>query len=97
MLGEKSLETCANVDSDMFDEYLSEIVTKGIKDNKKYQEIRETIRALYEKFPKVFEPFNSDQMPKLSEEEYKALTQMIMLENEIMVMELESIYSGEVL
>lgn len=97
MLGEKSLETCANVDSDMFEQYLSGVVTKEIKDNKKYQEIRERIRALYEKFPKIFETFNSDQVPKLSEEEYKALTQVIMLENEIMVMELELAYFGEAL
>lgn len=92
MPGEMNFETYADVYSDMFDEYLSGVTAKGLKDNEKYKEVRGEIEALYEKFPKVLAVFDLDRAAELSKEECEALIQVMMLKNDIIDLELQSVY-----
>ena len=86
------VETFADVYSSIFDEYLSRVVASSLKEYEEYHEIRQELDGLYEKYPKVFNVFDNEQEADLSEEECKALIQIMILKKQIGGMELRSVY-----
>ena len=78
--------------SNIFDEYVSTIVAKLPKENPEYRAVRTEIEGLYEKYPKVFDVFDSEQSAELSEEECAALIKILDLKNQLTDMEMQTVY-----
>lgn len=85
-------ETFVDVHNGVFAEYLSSVIVKLSKGNKKYRAAKDKIENLYEKYPKIFEVFDSEQAADLTKEECKALIEVLELKNQLTDMELESVY-----
>lgn len=85
-------ETFVDVHSNIFSEYLSSVVAKLSKENEKYQALRNEIGSLYEKYPAVLGVCDSEQAAELTKEECAALIQVMELKNQLVDMELQSVY-----
>ena len=85
-------ETFVDVHSNIFSEYLSSVVAKLSKENEKYQALQDEMESLYEKYPVVLGVCDSEQAAELTKEECAALIQVIEMKNQLVDMELQSVY-----
>ena len=81
MLDNFRFETFVDVHSNIFAEYLSSVIAKLPKENPEYRSTEERIEELYKEYP-------SD----LSEQECKALIEVLELRNRLSDMQQEAIY-----
>lgn len=85
-------ETFVDVHSNIFDEYLSSVTAKLSKDNQEYRAVRAEIEDLYEKYPKVLGVFDTETASGLTEEECRALIQVVGLKNKLTDLEMQAVY-----
>ena len=76
-------ETFVDVHNGVFAEYLSSVIGKLSKENKKYRAVQNKIEGLYEKYPKVLEVFDSEQPADLTREESRALIKVLELKTNL--------------
>ena len=77
-------------DTDFFD-YLSKTSTACHSD-KRYKELTEKIKTLYEQYPNVRKVLDVDRPCELSAEECNALSEVLKCKNEIANLELKEVY-----
>lgn len=85
-------ETFVNVHGNIFNEYLSSVIAKLHKENEEYQALQEKIESLYKKYPAILGVCDSEQAAELTKEECAALIQVMELKNQLVDMELQSVY-----
>lgn len=85
-------ETFVDVHGNIFNEYLSSVIAKLSKENEEYKALLDGIESLYEKCPAVLGVCDSEQAAELFKEECAALIKIMELKNQLMDMELQSIY-----
>ena len=85
-------ETFVDVHSNIFNEYLSSVIAKFGKENEEYQALQSEIECLYGKYPAVLGVCDSEQAAELTKEECAALIQVMELKNQLVDMELQSVY-----
>lgn len=89
MLDNFRFETFVDVHSNIFTEYLSSIIEKLSKENPEYRSIEERIEELYKEYPKVMEVLDMEKPRDLSEQECKALIEVLELRNKLSDMQQE--------
>ena len=92
MLDNFRFETFVDVHSNIFDEYLSSVIAKLSKENPEYRSIEERIEELYKEYPKVMGALDTEKPSDLSEQECKALIEVLELRNRLSDMQQEAIY-----
>ena len=92
MLDNFRFETFVDVHSNIFDEYLSSVIAKLSKENPEYHFIEERIEELYKEYPKVMAVLDTEKPSDLSEQECKALIEILELRNKLSDMQQEAIY-----
>lgn len=92
MLDNFRFETFVDVHSNIFNEYLSSFIAKLSKENEEYQALQDAIESLYRKYPAVLGVCDSEQAAELTKEECAALIQVMELKNQLMEMEMQSVY-----
>lgn len=92
MLDNFRFETFVDVHSNIFSEYLSSIIAKLPKENSEYRSIEERIEELYKEYPKVMGALDTEKPSDLSEQECKALIEVLELRNRLSDMQQEAIY-----
>lgn len=85
-------ETFVDAHSNIFEEYLSSVIAKLPKENPEYQTVSDRIESLYQQYPKVMEVFDTENPSDLSEQECKALIEILELRNKLFDMQQEAIY-----
>ena len=85
-------ETFVDVHSNIFEEYLSSVIAKLPKENPEYRAISDKIESLYEQYPKVMAVLDTENASDLSEQECKALIEILELRNKLSDMQQEAIY-----
>lgn len=85
-------ETFVDAHSNIFEEYLSSVIAKLSRESEEYKAVQDKIESLYEKHPTVLGVFDNEQAAELSKEECAALIRIMELKNQLMDMELQSIY-----
>lgn len=92
MLDNFRFETFVDVHSNIFAEYLSSVIAKLPKENPEYRSIEERIEELYKEYPKVMETLDTEKPSDLSEQECKALIEVLEFRNRLSDMQQEAIY-----
>ena len=92
MLDNFRFETFVDVHSNIFDEYLSSVIAKLPKENPEYHFIEERIEELYKEYPKVMGALDTEKPSDLSEQECKALIEVLELRNRLSDIQQEAIY-----
>ena len=92
MLDNFRFETFVDVHINIFDEYLSSVIAKLPKENPEYHFIEERIEELYKEYPKVMAVLDTEKPSDLSEQECKALIEVLELRNRLSDMQQEAIY-----
>lgn len=92
MLDNFRFETFVDVHSNIFNEYLSSVIEKLSKENEEYQALQDAIESLYRKYPAVLGVRDSEQAAELTKEECAALIQVMELKNQLVEMEMQSVY-----
>lgn len=92
MLDSFCFETFADAQSAAFQEYLSAIVAKLAKEDEEYRAVWDKIEKIYEQYPKVMGVCDAEQVEALSEQECKALIEVMGLQRQLVEMEQESVY-----
>ena len=87
-----NFETFGDVQSGAFKEYLSSVIAKFRESNPKYCAIEDEIDGLYKKYPKVLAVLDTKKPSDLTEQECKALIEILGLRNKLYGMESETIY-----
>lgn len=85
-------ETFVDVHSNIFEEYLSSVIAKLPKENPEYRAVSDKIESLYEQYPKVMAVLDTENASDLSEQECKALIEILELRNRLHDMQQEAIY-----
>ena len=85
-------ETFVDVHSNIFNEYISSVIEKLGKENGQYQALQDKRESLYKKYPAVLGVCDSEQAAELTKEESAALIQVMELKNQLVDMELQSVY-----
>lgn len=85
-------ETFVDAHSNIFEEYLSSVIAKLSKENPEYRTVSDRIESLYQQYPKVMEVFDTENPSDLSEQECKALIEILELRNKLSDMQQEAIY-----
>lgn len=85
-------ETFVDVHSNIFEEYLSSVIAKLPKENPEYRAVSDKIESLYEQYPKVMAVLDTESASDLSEQECKALIEILELRNRLSDMQQEAIY-----
>lgn len=85
-------ETFVDVHSNIFNEYISSVIAKLGKENGQYQALQDKIESLYKKYPAVLGVCDSEQAAELTKEESAALIQVMEFKNQLVDMELQSVY-----
>ena len=88
MLDNFRFETFVDVHSNIFAEYLSSVIAKLPKENPEYRSTEE----LYKEYPKVMAVLDTEKPSDLSEQECKALIEVLELRNRLSDMQQEAIY-----
>lgn len=70
MLDNFKFETFVDAHSNIFEEYLSSVISKLRETNSEYRSIEEKIESLYRQYPKVMAVFDTEKSSDLSEQEY---------------------------
>jgi len=85
-------ETFVDVQSGVFEEYLSSVIVKLRESNPEYRAIGDEIDGLYKKYPKVLAVLDTEKPSDLTEQECKALIEILGLRNKLYGMESETVY-----
>ena len=85
-------ETFVDRHSNIFEEYLSSVISKLRETNPEYRSIEEKIASIYRQYPKVITEFNTEKPSDLSEQECTALIEILELRNRLCDMQQEAIY-----
>ena len=85
-------ETFVDAHSNIFEEYLSSVIAKLPKENPEYRAVSDRIESLYQRYPRVMAVFDTEKSSDLSEDECKALIEILELRNKLSDMQQESVY-----
>lgn len=85
-------ETFVDVHSNIFEEYLSSVIAKLPKENPEYRAVSDRIESLYQRYPRVMAVFDTEKSSDLSEDECKALIEILELRNKLSDMQQEAVY-----
>ena len=85
-------ETFVDAQGTAFQEYLSTIIAKLPKTDKDYRSIQDKIESIYEQYPRVMDVFDTEKAAALTEEECAALIQVVGLQNQLVEIEMQSVY-----
>jgi len=85
-------ETFVDIHSNIFEEYLSSVISKLSESNPEYRAVKDKIESLYSQYPKVMAALDTEKANDLSEQECKALIEVLSLRNKLWDMESEAIY-----
>ena len=72
-------ETFVDAHSNIFEEYLSSVISNLRETNPEYRSIEEKIESLYRQYPKVMAVFDTEKSSDLSEQECTALIEILEL------------------
>lgn len=86
------METFIERYSNSFEEYLSSVVNKLRDTDSEYKEIEERISNIYEEYPRIKVVFDLEQAAELSEQDCKALIEVLTLRNRIFDKQQEAVY-----
>ena len=89
---EFKFETFVEAQGTAMQEYLSGVVTKLSKTDKAYRAIQDEIEKIYKEFPKVMGVFDVERASALTEQECAAVIKVVGLQNQLVEMELQSVY-----
>ncbi len=89
---EFKFETFVEAQGTAMQEYLSGVVAKLSKTDKEYRAIQNKIEELYKQYPHVRGVFDVEQAAALTEQECAAVIEVIGLQNQLVEMELQSVY-----
>ena len=92
MLDNFRFETFVDVHSNIFAEYLSSVIAKLPKENPEYRSTAERREELDNEYPKVRAVVDTEKPRDLSEQECKALIEVLELRNRLSDMQQEAIY-----
>ena len=92
MLDNFKFETFVDAHSNIFEEYLSSVISKLRETNSEYRSIEEKIESLYRQYPKVMAVFDTEKPSDLSEQECMALIEILELRAKLCDMQQEAIY-----
>lgn len=87
-----NFETFAEAKGTAFREYLSGVVAKLAKEDEDCRAVWSKIESIYEQYPKVLGVFDTEQAAALTEQECAALIQVLGLQNQLVEMEMQSVY-----
>lgn len=79
MLDNFKFETFVDAHSNIFEEYLSSVISKLRENNSEYRFIEEKIENLYRQYPKVMAVFDTEKTSNLSEQECVTLIEILEL------------------
>ena len=85
-------ETFVDVHSNIFNEYLSSVIAKLSQENSQYRAVLKRIDGIYREYPRVMAVFDTEKSSDLSEQECKALIEVLELRNKLYDMQQEAIY-----
>ena len=85
-------ETFVDAQGTAFQEYLSTVMAKLPKTDKDYRSIQDKIESIYEQYPKVMDVFDTEKAAALTEQECAALIQVVGLQNQLVEIEMQSVY-----
>lgn len=92
MLDNFKFETFVDMHNNVFEEYLSSVISKLRDANPEYRSIEEKIDSLYRQYPKVMAVLDTEKPSDLSEQECKALIEILECRNKLCDMQQEAIY-----
>lgn len=92
MLDNFKFETFVDAHSNIFEEYLSSVISNLRETNSEYRSIEEKIERLYRQYPKVMAVFDTEKSSDLSEQECTALIEILELRARLCDMQQEAIY-----
>jgi len=85
-------ETFVDAQGTAFQEYVSSITAKLPKADKEYRAIRDKMEGIFQQHPHVMEVFDTEQASALTEQECAALIQVMGLQNQLVELEMQSVY-----
>ena len=85
-------ETFVDAQGTAFQEYVSSITAKLPKTDKEYRAIRDKMEGIFQQYPHVMEVFDTEQAAALTEQECAALIQVVNLQNQLVEIEMQTIY-----
>lgn len=85
-------ETFIDRYSSSFKEYLSSVVNKLRDTDSEYKDIEERIAKLYEEYPRIKNVLDLEQAAELSEQDCKALIEILTLRNTLFDKQQEAVY-----
>lgn len=85
-------ETFVDAQGTAFQEYVSSITAKLPKTDKEYRAIRDKMQGILQQYPHVMEVFDTEQAATLTEQECAALIQVVNLQNQLVEIEMQTIY-----
>ena len=85
-------ETFVDAHRNIFEEYLSSVISKLRETNSEYRSIEKKIEKLYRQYPKVMAVFDTEKSSNLSEQECTALIEILELRARLCDMQQEAIY-----
>lgn len=89
---EFKFETFVEAQGTAMQEYLSGVVARLSKTDKAYRAIQDEIEKIYKEFPKVIGVFDIERAAALTEQECAAVIKVAGLQNQLVEMELQSVY-----
>ena len=92
MLKNFQFETFVDAQSTAFQEYLSTVIAKLPKTDKDYRSIQGKIESIYKQYPKVMDVLDTEKASELTEQECAALIKVEGLQNQLVEIEIQSIY-----
>ena len=92
MADKVKFETFVDAQGTAFQEYVSSITAKLPKTDKEYRAIQNKIEEIYKQYPHVRGVFDVERAAALTEQECAAVIEVIGLQNQLVEMELQSVY-----
>ena len=89
---EFKFETFVEAQGTAMQEYLSGVVAKLSKTDKEYRAIQNKIEEIYKQYPHVRGVFDVERAATLTEQECAAVIEVVGLQNQLVEMELQSVY-----
>ena len=92
MADKVKFETFVDAQGTAFQEYVSSITAKLPKTDKEYRAIQNKIEEIYKQYPHVRGVFDVERAAALTERECAAVIEVIGLQNQLVEMEMQSVY-----
>lgn len=92
MPDEFKFETFVETQGTAMQEYLSGVVARLAKTDKAYRAIQDEIESIYRQYPNVMSVFDVERTSALTEDECTAVIKVVGLQNQLVEMELQSVY-----